>query len=49
MMGLGKSQRLAKFFAGFIYYGYIREFVFKNWEKPKWRNPILLGKTDFTV
>jgi len=30
MMGLGKLQLLAKFeVAGFIYYGNIREFVFK--------------------
>jgi len=35
MMGHGKPQRLAKFeVAGFIYYGNIREFVFKNWDKP---------------
>ena len=31
MMGLGKPQRLAKFeFAVFIYYGNIRELVFKR-------------------
>ena len=31
MMGLGNPQRLAKFeVVGFIYYGNIREFVFKN-------------------
>jgi len=36
-MGLGKTQRFTKFEgAGFIYYGNIREFVFKNWGKPKW-------------
>jgi len=36
MMGLGKPQRFAKFeVAGFIYYGNIRKFVFKNWDKPK--------------
>jgi len=44
MMGLGKPQRLARFeVAGFIYYGNIREFVFKNSDKPKWRNPLFLG------
>ena len=49
MMSLGKPQRLAKFeVAGFIYYGNIREFVFKNWDKPKWGNP-LFAETDFTV
>jgi len=33
-MGLGKFQRLAKFeIAGFIYYGNIKEFVFKNYAK----------------
>jgi len=36
MMVLGKSQWLAKYkVAGFIYYGNIRKFVFKNWDKPK--------------
>jgi len=50
MMGLGKLQRLAKFeVAGFIYYGNIREFIFKNWDKPNWENPLLFGETDFTV
>jgi len=49
MMGLGKLQRLAKFeVAGFICYGNIR-LVFKNWDKPKWGNPLLLGETDFTA
>ena len=44
MMGLGKPQRLAKFeVAGFIYYGNIREFVFKNSDKPKWGNPLFWG------
>ena len=45
MMGLVKPQRLAKFeVAGFIYYGNIREFVFKNSDKPKWGNPLSGGK-----
>ena len=45
MMGLGKSQRLAKFeVAGFICYGNIREFVFKNSDKPKWGTPYFGGK-----
>jgi len=49
-MGLGKPQRLAKFeVAGFICYGNIREFVFKKWDKLKWRNHLLFGETDFTV
>jgi len=49
VMGLGKPQQLAKFeVAGFIYHGNIREFVFKNWDNPKWGNP-LFGETDFTV
>ena len=48
-MGLGKLQRFAKFeVADFIYYGNIREFVFKNWDKPKWGNPLLFAQTDFT-
>jgi len=50
MMGLGKPQRFANFeSAGLIYYGSIREFVFKNWGKQKWLNPLLFGETDFTV
>ena len=49
-MGFDKPQRFAKFeVAGFIYYGNIREFVFLNWDKPKWGNRLLFGKTDFTV
>jgi len=37
MTGFGKPQRLAKFeVAGFIYYGNIKEFVFKNSDKLKW-------------
>jgi len=49
-MGLGKSQRLAKFeVAGFIYYGNRRKFVFKNLDKPIRGNPLFWGKTDFTV
>jgi len=49
-MGLGKPQRFAKFgVAGFIYYGNIREFVFKNLDKPKWGNSLLFVETDFTV
>jgi len=50
MMGLGKSQRLAKCeVASFIYYGNIRELVFKIWDKPKWGNPLLFGETNFTL
>jgi len=26
-----------------------RKFVLKNWDKPKWGNPLLFGETDFTV
>jgi len=49
-MVLGKSQRFANSEgAGFSYYGNIREFVFKNWGKPKWENPLLFGETDFTI
>ena len=49
-MDLGKPQLYAKFeLAGFIYYGNIREFVFKNWDKPKWWNSLFLGETDFTI
>jgi len=49
MIGLGKSQRLAKFEVdGFIYYGNIREFVFfLNWDKPKWGNPLLFKYNGF--
>jgi len=44
MMGIGKSQRLAKFeVAGFIYYRNIREFVFKNSDKPKWGKTLFWG------
>ena len=50
MMGLSKPQRFAKFeVSGFIYYENIREFVFTNWDIPKWGNPLLFGQTDFTV
>jgi len=50
MIGLGEPQRLAKFeVAGFIYYGNIRKFVFKNWDTPKWGNSLSFGETDFTV
>jgi len=50
MMGLRKPQRLAKLeVAEFICYENIREFVFKNWDKPKWGNPLLFGEIDFTV
>jgi len=49
-MGLGKHhQPVNSEVAGFIYYGNIREFVFKNWDKPKWGNFLLFGETDFTV
>jgi len=44
------GQWLAKFeVVGCICYKNIREFVFENWVKPKWENPLLFGKTDFTV
>ena len=50
MMGLGKLQRFARLeVAGFICYEDIREFVFKNLDKPNWGNPLLFGETDFTV
>jgi len=50
MMGLGKPQRFAKFeIADFIYYSNIKEFVFKNWDKPKWGHPLIFGETDSTV
>jgi len=50
MMGLGKPQRLAKFeVAGFIYYVNIREFVFKNSDKPKWGNPLFGGKLNLPL
>ena len=40
MMGFGKTQLHAKFeVAGFIYNGNIREFVLKNWYKPKLGTP----------
>jgi len=40
MMGFGKPQLLAEYeVAGFNYYGNIREFVFKNWDKLKWGAP----------
>jgi len=43
-MGLGKPQGLAKVeVAGFIYYGNIREFVFKNSDKPKCGNHLFWG------
>jgi len=49
-MDFGKPQRLAKFkITGFIYYENIREFVFKNWDKPKWGNTLLFEETNFTV
>jgi len=49
MMGLGKPQRLAKFeVAGFIYYGNIRKFVFKNGINQNGETPYYL-RTDFTV
>ena len=50
MMGLGKPLLLAKFeVAGFIYYENMREFVLKNRDKPKWKNPLFFAKTDCTV
>ena len=49
-MGLGKPQRLAKFevAGGFIFYGNIKELVFKIWDKPKSGNLFSFGETDFT-
>jgi len=45
MMGLGKCQRFANFEGdGFICYGNIREFLCKNWGKPKWGIPYYLEK-----
>ena len=50
MMDLGKPQRLAKFeVPGIMYYGNIRELVFKIWDIPKWGNTLLFEETDFTV
>jgi len=50
MMVFCKPQRLAKLeVAGFVCYGNMRKFVFKNLDKPKWGNPLFLGKTVFTV
>ena len=49
-MGLGERKWLAKFeVTDFICYGNIREFFFKNWDKPKWENPLLFGETDVAV
>jgi len=45
MKGLSEPHLLAKFeVAGFIYYGNIKEFVFKNSDKPKWGTPNFGGK-----
>ena len=50
MMGFGKPQLHDKFeVAGFIHYGNTREFVFENWDKPKWGIPYFFGDTDFTI
>ena len=50
MTGLGKHQRFAKLeVADFIYYGNMKEFVFKNRDKPKCGNPLLFGETGVTV
>jgi len=50
MMGLDKSQLHAKIeVAGFICYENTKEFVFKNWDKLKWKNHLFLGETDFTI
>jgi len=50
-MGIGKPQLHAKFeVAGFIFYINIRKLVFKNWDKPKWGNPLVFfAETDFTI
>ena len=49
MMGFGKPQLHAKFeVTGSIYYGNIREFVYKNWDKPKWETLYFL-ESDFTA
>ena len=45
MVGLSKPQRPAKFeVAGFICYGNMREFVFRNWDKPNGETPYYLEK-----
>jgi len=47
-MGLGKPQRFAKFeVAGFICYRNIRELVFKNWDKLKYREAVKWGVENF--
>ena len=49
-MGIGKPQWLAKFeVADFICYGNMTEFVSKNSDKPKWKNPLLLEKLTLTL
>jgi len=43
MMGLCETQPLAKCeVPGFIYYGNISQFLFENWDKPKWGNPLFV-------
>jgi len=27
----------------------MKDFIFKNWDKPKWGNPLLFGETDYTI
>ena len=44
MMGLGKPQIRSRCLHLLLYYGNIREFVFKNWDKPKWVTPYYLEK-----
>jgi len=49
-MDLGKPQLHAKFeVAGFIYYKNIRKCVLKNWDKPKWGNPLLFADRMFPI
>jgi len=48
MMGLSKLQLPAKFeVAGFMYH--TPKICFKNWEKPKWGNPLFLEKLTFAL
>jgi len=50
MLGFGIPHLLSKFeVPGLICYGNIRDFVFENWDTPKWGNPLFLGRTDFTI
>jgi len=49
-MGIGKLKPCTKVeVASFIYYGNIREFVFKNWDTPTWENLSFFGEIYFTI